>query len=51
MAAIDADGTQHFNPGPDFVIGDGSVLVSIGPPEGQARLRAASGPEPQTTAD
>lgn len=39
VAVIASDGSRQFNPGPDVVIGDGSVLVSIGPPEGLEKLR------------
>lgn len=38
VAVVDADGQQHFNPGPDLVMGDGAVLVAIGPPEGLGKL-------------
>jgi voltage-gated potassium channel len=49
VAVIDADGTQHFNPGPDFVIQKDSVLVSIGPREGQERLQAVAAAQPGET--
>ncbi len=39
VAVIDADGTRHFNPGPDLVMKERSVLVSIGPDAGLDRLR------------
>ena len=39
VAVIGADGSRVFNPGPNVVIEDGSVLVSIGPAEGLERLR------------
>jgi voltage-gated potassium channel len=42
VAIINPDGTQRFNPGPDFVLQEGAVLVSIGPSAGQAKLRAAA---------
>lgn len=45
VAVIQPDGAQEFNPGPDFVIREGAVLVSIGPQEGLRSLRtAAAGP-------
>jgi len=50
VAVIDADGARHFNPGPDLVLREGAVLVSIGPVEGLAKLRimgAGSPPAPE----
>ena len=45
VAVIDADGERRFNPGPNVVMHEGSVLVSIGPMDGLDKLRdAASGP-------
>jgi voltage-gated potassium channel len=41
VAVIDPDGTRHFNPGPDIVMRENSVLVSIGPMEGMKKLMAA----------
>ena len=41
VAVIDPDGTRHFNPGPDLVLRENSVLVSIGPPTGMERLLEA----------
>ncbi len=45
VAVIEADGERHFNPGPNVVMHEGSVLVSIGPMGGLEQLRdAAAGP-------
>jgi len=42
VAVIDKEGERHFNPGPDLVLQDGSVLVAIGPTDGLDRLRDAT---------
>ena len=42
VAIIDKGGERHFNPGPDLVLQDGSVLVAIGPADGLDKLRAAT---------
>lgn len=45
VAIIQKDGTRLFNPGPDVVLEEGAVLVSIGPMEGLEQLRdISSGP-------
>lgn len=45
VAVIDRDGSRRFNPGPDVVLEEGAVLVSIGPNEGLEMLRdACAGP-------
>lgn len=47
VAVIDPDGGREFNPGPDVVIHEGSVLVSIGPASGLEQLRdSCAGPGP-----
>jgi voltage-gated potassium channel len=52
VAVIKKDGARVFNPGPDFVLEDGAVLVSIGPSKGLERLRDVSSgpPAPETPA-
>jgi len=49
VAVIDPDGTRHFNPGPDVVMQENAVLVSIGPADGLEKLRAACDGESPTT--
>ena len=46
VAVIDVDGTRHFNPGPDLVMNEHSVLVSIGPAKGLDALRDLAGGPP-----
>ena len=41
VAVIGQDGAPHFTPGPDFVLREGAVLVSVGPPDG-LRKRAVA---------
>ncbi len=48
VAVIDADGSRHFNPGPDLVLREGAVLVSIGPAAGLAKLRVMGAGKPTT---
>ncbi|MDA1195066.1 MAG: potassium channel protein [Planctomycetota bacterium] len=39
VAIIAPDGSRDFGPGPNVVLREGSVLVSIGPPEALVKLR------------
>ena len=43
VAVMDAQGETHFNPGPDLVLREGDVLVSVGPDSGLQRLAEAVG--------
>lgn len=49
VAVISPGGRRAFNPGPDVVIEDGAVLVSIGPAEGLEQLRDVCAGPPQPT--
>ncbi len=46
VAVIKKDGSREFNPGPNVVIEDGSVLVAIGPAVGLEKLRDVSAGPP-----
>ena len=47
VAIIQSSGTRVFNPGPDLVLEEGAVLVSIGPVAGLEKLRdICAGPPP-----
>ena len=46
VAVIKKDGTREFNPGPNVVIEEGAVLVSIGPAAGLEKLRDYSAGPP-----
>ena len=41
VAVVHPDGTRVFNPGPDVVLKENAILVSIGPPDGLEQLREA----------
>jgi voltage-gated potassium channel len=48
VVAVVHRGDAQFNPGPDYVVAEGDVLIAVGPRDGLARLKdAALPPEPE----
>ena len=51
VVAVVHRGEAQFNPGPDYVVAGGDVLIAVGPRDGLARLKdAAQPPEPSADA-